>query len=76
MANKAKQTELSTSYSVGMKVNIGNYQSVDVHVSERRTFDVSALDSEEIESLSAGTHAELRDVLDERLTIAVAEVKK
>jgi hypothetical protein len=64
--------ELSLSYSVGMKVNVGNYQSVDVHVSERRTFDVTA---DEVDSLSEQVYEELREKLDNRLTEAVAEVK-
>jgi tRNA(Phe) wybutosine-synthesizing methylase Tyw3 len=70
-----EQTELKLSYSVGMKVNVGNYQSVDVHLSEARTFDVTGEDADAIDNLSITVYNELREKIDNRLTEAVNEVK-
>jgi len=37
----AKVTEINVSYSVGLKVNLGNYESADFHLSESHRLDVS-----------------------------------
>lgn len=66
--------ELRISYSAGMKVNIGNYQSVDVHFSESRSVDTT--DVEAVDSLSDSLKAHLKDRVDTDLVNAVAEIKE
>ena len=48
---EAKITEKSVSYSIGVKANIGNYQSVDAHWSESEKWDVSGLTPDEADAL-------------------------
>lgn len=71
----ADQIEKKVSYSVGMKVNVGNYQSVDVHISESDTFDVSDLSPQEVDDMAVARYNYLRGKLDEALTQAVSELK-
>lgn len=47
MATEPKLIELKVSYSVGVKANIGNYESADAHVSRGETWDVTGLTEEE-----------------------------
>lgn len=68
--------EKRLSYSAGMKVNVGNYQSVDVHVSESETVDVSAgISDEDAELLVAERYAALKERVDDRLKESLAELK-
>lgn len=38
-----KLTEMTVSYSVGVKANLGNYESADTHLSRTERWDVSGL---------------------------------
>jgi hypothetical protein len=63
-AKKAvKQTELSVSYSIGTKVNIGNYESVDVHMSRSEKFDTTDMTAPEIDKLWHERYQELHNEL-------------
>lgn len=46
-----KLTELKVSYSVGVKANIGNYESADAHVSRGETWDVTGMTEEQATKL-------------------------
>jgi len=46
-----KPTELGISYSIGTKVNIKNYESVDVHISESEKYDVTGMSVADVEEL-------------------------
>lgn len=70
-----EQTEKKVSYSVGMKVNIGNYQTVDLHVSESDTFSTAGLSPQEVDDLAVARYNYLREKLDQALTVAVSELK-
>lgn len=63
-----KQTELSVSYSVGVKANIGNYESTDVHLSKSEKWDVADLNDEAIGELYTARleaiNVELSDVIE------------
>lgn len=72
----AKQTEARLSYSVGAKVNIGNYESVDVHLSESEAYDVTELSQEEISLLTENRYLALKDKLDKRLHESVIEARE
>lgn len=76
MAVNAEQTELRVSYSVGFKANMGNYESADVHFSEAETYDVAALSPEEIAGLSDERNTALREKLDERVGVALKELRE
>jgi len=41
-------TEMSVSFSFGTKINLGNYESADVHVSRSERWNVEGLSEEEI----------------------------
>lgn len=52
-------TEIKVSYSVGLKVNLGDYESADFHLSEAHTLDVSGLDAEAVTALADEVRAEI-----------------
>ena len=60
-----KLTEVRLSYSVGMKANIGNYESADFHINEGETWDVSDLSTEEVATFVNDRHYKLREKLGE-----------
>lgn len=69
--------ELRVSYSAGMKVNIGNYQSVDVHFSESRSIETGAGASQtEIDAASDVLKANIKERVDSDLVDAVGEIKE
>ena len=69
----AKQTELTVSYSLGLKAQIVKYElSQDVHVSRTEKWDVSDLNAEEVEALYADRYS----FLVQELTSAVEEEYK
>ncbi len=70
-----KQTEARVSYSVGMKINVGNYQSVDIHFSEAETFNVEDLSDEQIAAFTDERRAGLQERIDARFMDKVAEVR-
>jgi hypothetical protein len=69
-----QQIEARLSYSVGMKVNVGNYQSVDLHYSASEAYDVAELSTEEIDKLTETRYDILKEKLDLKLQEAVSEV--
>lgn len=72
----ANQTTRRVSYSVGTKMNIGNYESADFHISESIEFDVTGETDEEIDALAEHHYDSLRERVDERLNTAVAELRE
>lgn len=65
-------TEIRLSYSIGMKVNIGNYESVDVHISQSETHDVSET---EADPLRQERYLLLKEDVDRKLIESVAEIR-
>lgn len=63
MAAEPKLIELKVSYSIGVKANLGNYESADAHVSRGETWDVTGMTEEDATKLfndrQAAMHAEL-----------------
>jgi len=69
----ANQIEHKISYSVGTKLNMGNYESADIHLSETETWEVQ--DNNEAETLSQERFGVLRERLDSRLVEIANEVR-
>lgn len=63
-----KQTELNVSYSVGIKANIGNYESADNHYSRSEKWDVSDIEVDEIDALYQERFEALQAELDAKAT--------
>lgn len=59
------QTELSINYSVGVKANIGNYESSDAHVSRSEKWNVEGMSDEEIDVFWHTRYQTLHDSLGE-----------
>jgi hypothetical protein len=59
--------ELRISYSIGTKVNIGNFESVDFHLSESESYDVTGMTVSEVEAFwnerEEALHERLGDTL-------------
>lgn len=60
MATAPIQTELSVNYSAGTKVNIGNYESIDAHVSRSERYNVEGLSPEAIDQFYAERYEALQ----------------
>lgn len=69
-------TERSVSYSIGMKLNIGNYQSLDFHISESERFDPSGLTDTEIDDEATKVYKELKERVDAKLIESITEAKE
>lgn len=46
-AKEPRLIELKVSYSVGVKANLGNYESADAHVSRGEVWDVTGMSEED-----------------------------
>lgn len=68
--------EKRLSYSIGMKINVGNYQSVDVHLSESTAFSTEGLSQDDIDIETEQEYKVLREKVDQRFVDAVNEVKE
>lgn len=73
--NTPQLIEKRISYSVGAKINLGNYESGDVHVSESETWNVSEMDADLVDDYIAGCYAQLRQRVDERANAEIAELR-
>lgn len=62
-AKKAEQTELVVNYSIGVKANLGNYESGDVHLSKTEKWNVEGLTQAQISALYEDRHLVLHDEL-------------
>lgn len=71
----AVKTEVRVSYSVGVKANLGNYESADVHLSESESYSVEGMSEEEIETLKDERYEALRDKLTDRISAEYATLK-
>lgn len=69
-------TQITVSYSVGMKVGLKNYSSIDTHESETATLDVAGLTDTAVDLLRTNTYNQLKERVDERLKVTLADVKK
>lgn len=58
--------EVNVSYSVGLKVNLGNYESADFHLSESHRIDVSDMTVNSPEEIDAFVN-EVRNEIATRL---------
>jgi hypothetical protein len=59
-----RQTKLIVSFSTGMKANIGNYESVDSHLSRTEEWDVSDMSPAEIDKLWTERYGRIKEQLD------------
>lgn len=64
------------SYSVGAKVNIGNYESVDVFFSETHGFDPVGLTPEETTDFIEESRNQLIERLDSKLSDIVTTLRE
>lgn len=71
---KATPTELSVSYSIGTKVNIGNYESADVHFSRSEKYDTTTLTKAAIDKLWHERYQALHDELGELILAEKSEI--
>ena len=60
-------TEARISYSYGAKMNLGNYESADIHLSRAETFDVTGMSDEEIADFMQERHDLLKEDVDEKV---------
>ncbi len=60
--------EVLVDYSAGVKANLGDYESADIHVSESERWDVTGLGDEEVEHLRNERYDLMKERLDERVT--------
>jgi hypothetical protein len=58
-----KQTEVSITYSVSCRVNLGNYEHSDAFISKGERYDVTGLTPEEVEAFYQERYAALHDEL-------------
>ncbi len=63
----AETTEINVSYSVGLKVNLGNYESADFHLSESHRIDVSDLEVADIAPFANVVRSEIATRLGEEV---------
>ena len=60
MATEPVMTELSVNYSAGTKVNIGNYESMDVHVSRTERWNVEGFSPVEVDDFFTARYEKLQ----------------
>lgn len=58
-----KLVEVKVSRSYGVKINLGNYESADAHVSQTETFDVTGVDEEVVDKLVDAVKSNLEETL-------------
>lgn len=63
MAETPIQTEVGITYSVSVRVNLGNYQHGDAFISRSEKWDVSGMDPEEIDFLYQARYRKLQEEL-------------
>lgn len=69
----SETTEIKVTYSVGIKVNLGNYESADFHLSEGHTLDVTGMSDEDIAAEADRVRVEIAKRLgDEAVARAMA----
>lgn len=61
--SKPPMVEMNVNYSIGTKVNIGNYESVDVHISETEKYNVEGFSQAEIDDFWGERYAALHERL-------------
>jgi hypothetical protein len=66
--------EIKVSYSVGTKVNLGNFENVDVFFSETETYGVEGLPEADIAKLRNAKFAQMRERLDAEMLKARSEL--
>lgn len=66
-------TAIRTSYSVGVKVNLGNFESADFRLSLDETWDVSDLTVDQTKALNKERYEYMRDELGKRIEKEAAE---
>lgn len=71
---KPTPVEITVSYSIGTKVNIGNYENVDVHVAESEKYDVTGMSVAEIEEFWGERYQKLHDRLGDLIIAEKREV--
>lgn len=69
------QTEARVTYSIGVKVNLGNYQSADVHLSEGETWNVEGMSDDEVREFLATRWTDLHDRLGAQIEDEAKELR-
>lgn len=59
-----KLEKLEISYQLGIKANLGNFESGDIHVARSETWDVEGMSQEDIDALYEARRRELKTELD------------
>jgi len=67
-------TEARLSYSYGLKMNLGNYESADVHISRSETFDVSGMSDVDIADFMETRYRLLREEIDGKMDKEYSDV--
>lgn len=70
-----KLQEITVNYSVGVKANLGNYESGDAHVSRTEKWDVSDLTIKKADEFYVERYMALRDELGPMIEHEYAELK-
>ncbi len=63
-----KPVSVKVSYSLGLKVNLGNYESADFHVSETQEWDVTGISPAGVVEFADSTRAEIAVRLSDEAT--------
>lgn len=71
-----KLREITVSYSVGMKANIGNYESADAHMSRTERWDVSGMTIEKAGDLYNARMHQIEQELGEQIVSKYSGIKK
>lgn len=66
--------EIKISYSVGCKVNLGNYENVDMFFSETETYGVEGLTDKQLQKFRDEKYGDMRIRLDEAMLKARNEI--
>ena len=65
-ARQPKRTEISVSYSYGIKANLGQgtYENADVHISKRETWNVEGMAAARVDKLWSDRFEALKEEID------------
>ena len=68
-------SEITVSYSVGVKANLGNYESGDCHLSRTEKWDVRGMDEQAASEFANTRYSVLKEELDSQVEKEYKELK-